>query len=147
MKKALYLAAALTAIGILARLPHPARDIGKLKPIRAVWLSMENGALSIETDTGDSGTGRTLTEAYEDMRSKADGELFLDTAEFLILDPDVPIEPDIWDLLRPACKVVFSKEPPDLETISDHLAIHPTGKTLARLRATQIQNSDLSTQH
>ena len=58
MKKWLYLAAALTAVGILSRLPHPAKDIAKLKPVRAVYLYMELEKLHIETDTGDSGSGR-----------------------------------------------------------------------------------------
>ena len=139
MKRALYLAAALTAIGVLARLPHPARDIAKLKPIRAVCLYRDGGALTIETDTGDSGSGPTLTEAYTDMKSRADGELFLDTAEFLVLDPAVPVTPDLWDLLRPACQVIFSNEPQDLNTVCEYLTIHPTERTLARLRASQTQ--------
>ncbi len=135
MKKWLYLAGALTAIGLLSRLPHPARDIAKLKPVRAVYLYMEGEALCIETDTGDSGTGPTLTEAYSNMKAKADGELFLDTAEFLILSPDAAISLDFYDLFRPTCKVVFSNVPPDLQTVSDYLAIHPPKTTVSHLRA------------
>ena len=97
MKKWLYLAAALTAVGILSRLPHPAKDIAKLKPVRAVYLYMELEKLHIETDTGDSGSGTTLAEAYSDMRSGADGEIFLDTAEFLILDPAICVTEDFFD--------------------------------------------------
>ena len=33
MKKWLYLAAGLAALGLLSRLPHPARDIAKLDPV------------------------------------------------------------------------------------------------------------------
>ena len=135
MKKGLLLAAVLAAIGLIARLPHPARDVAKLKPVRAVYFCLDGGGLHIETNTGDSGTGPTLTDAYRDMRSKADGELFLDTAEFLILEPDVPITADFWDLLRPACKVTFTVSGPDMETVSDYLAVHPPALTLAELRA------------
>ena len=135
MKKWLYLAAALTAVGILSRLPHPAKDIAKLKPVRAVYLYMESEKLHIETDTGDSGSGRTLSEAYADMRSGANGEIFLDTAEFLILDPSVPVTEEFCTLLRPACKVVYSERKPDLKAMPDYLAIHPPKTTLAHLRA------------
>ena len=135
MKKWLYLAAALTAVGILTRLPHPARDIAKLEPVRAVYLYLDAQTLRIETDTGDSGSGLTLAEAYADMKSRADAEIFLDTAEFLLLDPNVPITKEFFDLLRPDCKVAFTEAHPDLKTVSDYLAIHTPKTTLAKLRA------------
>lgn len=135
MKKWLYPAALLAAIGILSRLPHPAKDITALKPVRAVALSLDGEQLQIEADTGDSGSGPTLTDAYGDMKSKADGEIFLDTAEFLILSPDVPITADFYEIFRPTCKLAFSNTQPDLETISDYLAIHTPKTTLAQIRA------------
>lgn len=137
MKKGLYLAAALTAVGILSRLPHPARDIGKLEPVRAVYIYMDGVKRSIETDTGDSGSGNDLTEAAADLREKADGEIFLDTAEFLVLDPAVPITEEFYTLLRPDCKVVFSETGPDMKAVSDYLSVHTPKATLAHLRARQ----------
>ena len=137
MKKWLYPAAILATIGILSRLPHPAKDITALKPVRAVSLSLDGEQLQIETDTGDSGSGATLTDAYGDMKSKADGEIFLDTAEFLILSPDVPITADFYEIFRPTCKLVIFNTQPDLETISDYLAIHTPKTTLAHMRAFQ----------
>ena len=103
MKKWLYLIGALAAVGILTRLPHPARDIARLEPVRAVYLYMERGRLCIETDTGDSGSGADLAEATADLRSRADGEIFPDTAEFLLLAPEVVIAPDFYTHLRPGC--------------------------------------------
>ena len=134
MKKWLYLTAALAVVGILSRLPHPARDIAKLEPVQAVYLYMEDGTLNIETDTGDSGSGPSLTASYSDMRSKADGEIFLDTAEYLILGPGVTITPDFYDLLRPSCKVCICETRPDLEAASDYLHIHRPETDLAHLR-------------
>ena len=136
MKKWLIPAIVLAAVAIFSRLPHPARDIADLKPVRAVYIHMEGRTLHIETDTGDSGTGADLTEACADLRAKADGEIFLDTAEFLILDPNVPIAEDFYEILRPTTQVVFSNKKPNLETISDYLTIHPPEITLAKLRAT-----------
>lgn len=135
MKKWLYLAAALAAVGILSRLPHPAKDIAELKPVRAVYLYMDGKSLTIETDTGDSGSGQTLTEAAADLKSKADGEIFLETAEFLILRPDVQIAEDFYTLLRPACKVAYAASGPDMERISDYLTAHEPQTTLSHLRA------------
>ena len=140
MKKWLFLAAALTAAGLLARLPHPSRDIAKLKPVRAVYLYMDHETLCIETDTGDSGSGRTLTDACGDLKSKADGEIYLDTAEFLLLAPDVSITQDFFTLLRPDCRVVCTSAVPDLKTVTDYLSAHTPKMTLTELRASHTQH-------
>ena len=135
MKKWLYAAAVLAAIALLSRLPHPSRDISRLEPVQAVYLYMEAGELHIETDTGDHGSGHDLTEATDDMKESSDGEIFLETAEFLILDPQVPITPDFYELLRPDCRVFFTPEKPDLPAAAKNLALHTPKTTLAHLRA------------
>ena len=126
MKKWLFLPGLLAA-GLLLRLPHPARDIARLEPVRAVYLYRYDGLTTIETDTGTTGTGPDLESAYADLRNNADREIFLDTAEFLILTPAVPITDDFYELLRPTTRVVFSNEKSNLETVSDYLTLHPPG--------------------
>lgn len=135
----------LLAAGFLLRLPHPARDIARLEPVRTVYLYQKDGLTTIETDTGTTGTGADVETAYADLRYNAHREIFLDTAEFLILAPDVTITDVFYELLRPTTRVVFSNEKPNLETISDYLTIHSPERTLAHLRATKTQPSELST--
>ena len=135
MKKWLFLAAAFAAVGILARLPHPAKDISALEPVRLVYVYEAAGALHIETDTDAYGSGKTLTEASEAMRVGADGEIFLETAEFLLLDPDVPVTAAFFDLLRPSCKVFYTKARPDLAASAQYLSVHPPKQRLRDLRA------------
>ena len=135
MKKWLYPAVLLAVVGILARLPHPATDIAKLKPVRAVYLSMDGENLRIETDTGDAGIGQTLTAAAEDMSTKADGEIFLETAEFLIVAGDIPITGEFYAVFRPACALVFTDTPPDMESVAAYLSVHRPPLTLAKHRA------------
>ena len=134
MKKWLYLAAVIGTIGILARLPHPAKDISRLEPVQLVYVYEEAGLLRIETDTDCRGTGRTLSEAASDLRARADGEVFLETAEFLLLDPDVPVTPDLFTLLHPSCKVFFTRQSPDLAGSAKYLSAHPPSIILADLR-------------
>lgn len=135
MKKWLYLLAAAAALAVLSRLPHPARDIAKLDPVRAVYISMDEGALHIRTDTGDRGAGPTLTAAEADLRSGAAKEVYLETAEYLILDPDVPIAEDFFAILHPDCRVCFTGEAPDLSAAADYLATHTPPLRLAHLRS------------
>ena len=135
MKKWLYPALALAVLGILARLPHPAKDIAKLDPVRAVYLYIDDGTVRIETATGDVGSGVPLAEAAARLKADADKEIFLETAEFRVLDPAVPITGDLFTLLRPGCKVIVSPERPDLKSVSDKYGIHKPALTLAKLRA------------
>ena len=138
MKKILYLLGGLVAAGILSRLPHPAVDVSRLEPVQVVYLYLDQGRLWLETDTGSFGSGDSLTEAANDLKANASGEIFLDTAEFLILDPEVPIEPDFYDHLRPGCKVCYADAPPDLTVAAAFLATHSPEITLAHLRPQRI---------
>lgn len=133
MKKWLY-AAALLALGLLTRLPHPARDIAKLEPVQLVYIYKEMDHLCIETDTDHRGAGRDILEAAADLRSKADGEIFLETAEFLLLEEDVIVTADFFTLLRPGAGVVYTGERPDLTAAAEYLSIHPPEHTLRELR-------------
>lgn len=135
MKRWLLLSAALAAVAFLSRLPHPARDISGLEPVEVVWLHMEERELVIETDTGAKGTGKTLSEASENMKTAASAEIFLDTAEYLIIDPGIPISSDFYALFRPDCKVCFTTASPDLEKAADYLSAHTPTTRLSELRA------------
>ena len=134
MKKWLYPAAFLV-VALLARMPHPAVDVARLDPVRSIYIDIDGENLTIETDDRISGSGASLLEACQDLTAKAHREIFLDTAEFLILAPDVPITEEFYELLRPTTKVVYSMERPDFEAVSDYLAIHPPEMTLAKYRA------------
>ena len=135
MKKWLFLAAVLTAVAVLSRRPHPARDVAKLEPIQTLYVYMDGVELAIETDTGAGGTGKTLTEAAAAMKANSSAELFLDTAEFLLLAPDVAITEEFHALLRPTCKVTITTTAPDLQAASGYLTIHESPVTLSELRA------------
>ena len=134
MKKWLIFLAVLTAVAILSRRPHPARDVARLEPVQAVYIYQKNGTLCIETDNGAAGSGKTLTEAAADLKASASGEIFLDTAEFLLIDPEVTITTDFHTLLRPTCGVTFTHATPDLQAAADYLTIHQPFVTLLELR-------------
>ena len=131
-----WLILAVAAVAVLSRLPHPARDVGKLDPVQALYLYIENGQYRIVTDIGAEGTGRTLPDAARELMACADREIFLDTAEYLYIPPDLPVPAELYDLLRPDTKILHTRGKPDL-TQTANLA--PSG-TLARLRAEQAFN-------
>lgn len=134
MKKWLYFAAALAGMFLLQRLPHPAKDISRLEPVQIVYLYKEGEMACLETDTGARGRGRSLADAAQDMTARAEGEIFLETAEFLLLDPDVKLSSDLFTLLRPDCGVFYTEERPDLRASARYLSMHPPGTKLRDLR-------------
>lgn len=143
MKRIGWIVLGILAAGILPRLPHPAVDVGKLEPVALVQITAEDTGIRVETDTGAWGDGASLSEAVEDLRQGADGIVFLDTADYLLLSGDVEsYMPQIYGVIRPACKVCYVSGQPDLEEAARYLAIHPPEKTLGDLRAGK---SDLQT--
>ena len=134
MKKWLVLTVVLIAVAVLSHRPHPARDVAKLEPIQTLYVCRNGTDISIETDTGAMGTGKTLTEAAANMKAGASSELFLDTAEFLLLAPNVLITEEFHTLLRPTCKITFTTATPDLQAASAYLSIHTPPLTLSEVR-------------
>ena len=79
----------LLYLGILAAVcwaGKPGTDIGMLIPVETVFIQKLENEIVIETDSGDRGTGATMKQAAEDLKEKADGVIYLDTADYLILN-------------------------------------------------------------
>lgn len=60
---------------ILALSPFRGTDVSKLLPARWVYLTRQEDAVYLETDTGDRGEGTNVLLALEDLRRSAPGEL------------------------------------------------------------------------
>lgn len=122
------------------------KDIGKLQPVQVVCMSRIGDELLLQTDTGDQGRGHTPQEALADMKSAAAGEIFLDTAEFLLLTPDcLDILDEMGAVLRPSCSLCLMEGEPNLEQIGQFLALHTPKLTLMEYRAEPGQLQTLKT--
>lgn len=113
-------------------------DIAKLAPVEVVWLSENDGEVYLETDTGDSGKGENVRAAYNNMKASAPGMIFLETADYLILqNGDEHLIAEIYDLLRPTCKVCSAQRIPDMETVASFLSAHKPDLVLRQYRVGQ----------
>lgn len=135
MKKWLWIPAVLAAAWLLPRLPHPAVDVADLEPVALVRLEYENGQYRMTTDTGAEAVGSTIEAAADAMKRKASGVILLDTAEVVLLEPDVPVTAELCRVLRPACKVCYASGELDLPAAAAYLQVHPPVLTLAHLAA------------
>lgn len=135
MKAWLWFGAFLGAVCVLSRLPHPAVDVGELEPVQVVAVVWSEGAYHLSADTGASGRGATLAQAAENLSEGATGKVFLETAEFVLLAPGVPVTEEFCAVLRPSCRVSLAPAGTDPEAAGEYLRVHPPGTTLNDLRA------------
>ena len=140
MKGKISFALLLAALWLAPRLPHPAVDVGKLQPAELVRIvRLETGYL-LETESGLRGSGRTLEEAADALKTGAPGEVLLETAEFLLLTGEIRDWKTLCTLFRPEVKVCLCDEEINLEEACAWLRIHPPEETLRILR---VENGSL----
>lgn len=116
--------------------PKDIKDVGELLPVELLYISREAGSIRAETDTGTFGTGRNLEEALKDLKETAPGEIFLETADYLIVtDRTVNLLPRLTEVLRPSTEVCVGKNA-DAQAAA-FLKAHPSEVTLKDIRAGQ----------
>ena len=74
----------LMAAALMA--PVECADVGKLRPIETVSVYRENDWVVLRTDTDDVGIGSTAMQALQNMKDSASGIIYLDTAEYLLVE-------------------------------------------------------------
>lgn len=126
------------ALILFAVFPLQGTDVGKLAPVEAVWLTEQNGQIYLQTDTGDTGRGENVESALRNMKAAAHGTVFLDTADYLIVQEGKEmLLQKVYDVLRPSCMVCSAAKIPDLERAVEFLAAHEPEITLRAYRVTQ----------
>ena len=118
----LYLAAAV----LVLLLPKGQEmDIAKLKPVELLYVYKEAGEFAIQTDTEDSGRGETPVEALADMRHSADGEIFLETVDYVLVSEQAKTAVlELKELLRPSTKIVLASGAVEVKSAAAYLAVH-----------------------
>ncbi len=76
---------AAASVVSLCMLPRTGTDAAKLLPAQVLVIAREDGRIVVKSDNGASGSGATLPDALASMRESAEGTLFLDTAEHIVL--------------------------------------------------------------
>ena len=79
----------ILAYGILIAaallVPTTPQELDKLKPVEVIRIDKRGEFMLLETDTGDSGRGKTVNQAIADLQETAAGTVYLDTAEYVLL--------------------------------------------------------------
>lgn len=119
---------------LLALAPVEKTDIGQLIPVELLYVYKEEGKTVAETDTGCLGRGANLEKAIEDLHATAEGELFLETADYLIVTKDTQaLIPELGAYLRPGTQVCLGINM-DAQAAA-YLAAHSPQVTMNDIRA------------
>ena len=120
MKTACYII--LLSLSLLV--PVRRADVGKLRPVEVVAVCRNEEGYTIRTDTGDRGQGMDLKDALADLKESASGLIYLDTAEYLLLETAVEDIESLCGLLRPGVRVCAAEPGIDLEGSGQYLDVH-----------------------
>ena len=122
-------------------------DAAKLLPARVLVIEERDGAVRVSSDNGAAGSGETLAAALQQMEQSAEGVLFLDTAEHIVLLqsagallPAAAQQPQF----RPAAKLYLARLP-ELHAAEavEFLQAHPGSLTLALARAALVRGDQI----
>ena len=117
-------------------LPFRDYDTAKLLPIRCLQAQRENGQIVLRSEAGE-GSGKTWTEAVENLRKNAAGDVFFDTAEQAVFsDNALALEAAQSGILRPAAEVYFASAFSDPKELNAYLSAHPSKQKISDLLAT-----------
>lgn len=136
MKKWLFYVLALAAIPVLGFGGFGGEDVGKLRPVQVVMIRNLNGGLCLLTDTEDIGNGRDAHQAITDMKQTAPANVFLDTADYLLLEAGMEKWlPQLQDYLRPSCSLCYTIGNVDPVQAAEYLQLHEPELTLTQYEA------------
>lgn len=136
MKRWLWYAAAVALILAVGSESFAGTDVAELQPVQTLLITKKDGQIRVESDTGDYGEAGTLAGAFEDMKTAASSEIFLDTAEYLLIAPEcTPLLPELIGSLRPSCCLCLAEGGPDLAQAGRFLKTHGLDFTLMDYRA------------
>lgn len=121
----------IIVLAVALAVPVERLDIGELRPVELVSLYREGNVICVETDTGDIGKGATLVDAVKDLEDTAEGAIYLDTAEYLVVSQDARnLLNGMGEFLKPSVRVCVTKAEIDPAQSAAYLAAHPPGTQL-----------------
>ena len=135
MKKWISYVLILAAIPALSFGGFGGKDVGKLSPVQVVLLSQKDH-VTLLTDTKELGIGENVTKAIRNMKEVSQHEVFLDTADYLLVEPGTEKWiPQLQEYLRPSCNVCYVTGDADPKQAGQFLQLHEPMFTLTDYEA------------
>lgn len=124
---------ALVLLGMLA-VPTEGIDVGRLLPVEVIHVYKAGDLVRLQTDTGNTGVGMDFETAYRALKHQASAEVFLDTADYVILTGEAAnLKEEMLKYLDPGIRVCAGEGDLDVEAVAAYLSIHRPDMSLAEL--------------
>lgn len=115
----------ITLLAAALLIPVNGTDVGKLVPVEVLQLYKDGDTVIISADLGETGSGTTVEAAIENMKDTTAGIIFLDTADFLLVDETAGDEVSAMKVhLKPSVRVCRTAGTLDLKEAAAYLAVH-----------------------
>ena len=128
-------------------LPFQSSDVAQLVPVQALVISQSGE--NVVLDGGECrGIGTDWDSAWEDLQNSADGRVFLQTADHVILCGDaIGLLRQVSEsgAFRPAASVCVCPDGvPSAQEVAKYLEAHSGGVTLQQVQALQLREGELT---
>lgn len=112
-------------------------DAAKLAPAQVVSVETGGEQIVVRTDLGNLGEGTGLVEAFSDLENTTSAKVFLDTADYLLVDEGaVKYLAELKRWLKGDCRVCLGENIEDLAGAGKYLDAHLPGIKLKDCRGT-----------
>ena len=130
-----YLLAVILLWGIPV-LPINRISLNVLEPVEIIFIGTKDQHISLQTDTGAEGNGDTMEEAFRDLMRKAKGNLFITTANTVVVDwRNQSFLLDAIAYIRPATSVYALEGEPDFEILIPYIRSHSSNVLIGEVLA------------
>ena len=100
-------------------------DAAKLAPAELVYVQTEGQVVTVRTDLENAGRGSNLAEAFADLENTTAGKVFLDTADYLLVDETSVMHlRELAQWLKGDCLVCIAREVENLSGAATYLDSH-----------------------
>lgn len=147
MRKTILYAALLAAALMI---PTRATELGKMKPVETVCVFWTGDMVVIETDTGNTGRGMTVAEAVENLKETTPGIIYLDTADYLLLEKGTEqLIPELAKYLKKSVRICNVQGDVAVKSAAEFLAVHAPSVKLGAWQCTmelevlEVQNGQM----
>ena len=136
MKRLVILTVIAAAAAVSGLNPFRSTDVAQLLPVQALTVDVYDGEVQLDGGVA-KGSGKDLDTALQDMKAAAEGHVFLQTAEYVIVsNRALRLLPQVaqWQALRPATAICVAEgDLPEAEKAAAFLQAHDPGITLQQI--------------
>ena len=130
-------AAYIIILSLMLVVPVRKLNVAHLEPVEVVLLCMEDNKVCLRTDTDAVGRGDSAIEALKDMEEATPSVIYLDTAEYLLVQKEaIQYVDELRQKLKGSVKVCGA-ENVDLKISAEYLETHGNLPRLKEWKTTE----------